>query len=165
MRGRNFFKFLIVCVLFSSAAPANVTACQHFIARWTLHNGGLPDMTSFPSGSIGVDGVVQIGGFSRTWTVSQNYSGQVFTASGESRCGTSSANPPAAHSTAETAINCWCRMTAPYTGAWILSDTVGSSHCDRNCSLMCVRCIQRGYAFAGNPMIIGPCVRSALLAN
>ena len=126
-------------------ALENAALIDVWVSAWRGHNGTLTNGTRVPTSGNGA----------REWSVTANVGGTgTHTASGDAWCGTSSTAPPSAHSASGT--NCWCRMTGPRAGSWVLQYGPGTaSSCAAFCASNCSFCVLNGSGFS--------CTRGAVL--
>ena len=138
MKRRDFFKIVFtIFLLFTTTAPANMTACAdwtYWLPRWASHIGTLPNALFTTNNTT------------RIWSVTANLGGGATTVSGVGWCSTSASTslPPSGH--VPTGRACWCRITEPRLGPWIfLVDYSNTFQCEINCPNLCsARCIITG---------------------
>lgn len=144
MKGKLFI-FMIFGLTVSMATAWVCADWGYWQWLWTNHNGTLPNMHTTHTQD------------SRTWSVTANFGGGNYTVSGDAWCGDSNTNPPTSYS--YTGKRCWCRITSPVTGTWIMSRDWddGYPHALRcgACEYDCAKCVYDGqYFLCDRPTIL-----------
>ena len=143
-----------VCMNNSFDWPGSVLLTPVWLNAWFHHSGPLPyseigDMWSWPV-------TVPEGMFS----VTSNMGGAGNqTVTGNAWCGTDGGTPPPMHVddvwyAGGSAHWCWCRMTAPNAGQWVLGGFFHNAgygdFCPWHCQTMCAYCVIGGDWWSGN---------------